>query len=228
MERKRGIIVALVGEARSLLPTKAATQTPIPLDAETWLYVSGMGVQNASQASQALISLGCQHLISWGCCAGLTETVNPGDIIHPQVITDGQDEITLQSLSFDGHQFNGITVYTDPMVHSDAFLNTKEDKRNLHGISGAIAADMESYIIARSAKQANIACSVVRSVSDGCDSRLPPELRHHVNDFGEPRLLGIMGMLLRKPSTLSSLLALGRGFNQAIASLQQCHKHMIE
>ena len=83
-----GLIVALYREARSIYPDAWITSEPIPIGSNHLLMLYGIGQERAKLASKTLIEAGCEHLISWGCCAGLVPNLVCGDIIIPNSISD--------------------------------------------------------------------------------------------------------------------------------------------
>ena len=220
MGNQCGIIVALTGEARTLVRSSFVKQSPIFYNARHQVYVSGMGAEQAKAAAETLIARGCDHLISWGCCAGIHTDMNSGDVVMPAYMVHQQQRIECQPLSYPPDTLKQLRVQHKPMTHTEQFLNTPQQKQSLYKRSEAIAADMESFIILKTAQQHGKHCSVIRAVSDTVDTTLPENLHRHINAYGEPNIFGFMQMIIQQPIALKQLLTLSKGFQQATHALK--------
>ena len=181
--------------------------------------VSGIGFKRAEAAAEALIEAGCHHLISWGSCVALNNSLQTGDVIMAEsmLLPSGRINLsTLESITSSKHSF---PLVLGNMTNAETILDTQQKKQALHAASGAIAADMESSAIALLAKKHDIPCTVIRAVSDTLDMSLPLRILEQVDPYGDVHLPGLTFALLKKPSDLFALIKLGRGFNKAMRNL---------
>src|SRR5262249_7926906 len=88
---------------------------------------------------------------------------------------------------------------------ADSPIACSSDKIRLHALTGAMAVDMESHIVAKVAALNNVPFVVCRTVIDALDRDLPPapviELRHD----GPPHLLAISRSVARHPTQIPAL-----------------------
>lgn len=230
MNQQLGIIVALTREARSIRTSDLVSGKPIQLSSNHYLYISGMGKDCARYASERLIEIGCTHLISWGCCAALHRDLKPGDVIIPDTITSVADSLSLRGLNPETQQVleqNESRIINGLYSDCKHLLVTREDKSELYNSTKAVAADMESYAIAKTASQIGISCTIIRAVSDEVDMTIPQTITCHIDQYGETVLPDFALALLKNPLQLYSLIKLGRGFNRAMKSLQKISNAMF-
>ena len=81
-----GIVVAVTGEARSLVKQSVANGDLIRLPDGAMLTVSGIGPKRATVASRALLENGAAALLSWGSAGGLSPDLFPGSLILPKAV----------------------------------------------------------------------------------------------------------------------------------------------
>ena len=96
------------------------------------------------------------------------------------------------------------------VVESEAVIASPEAKRALAERSGADIVDMESRAFAACAAEARLPWAIVRGVSDGAESTLPPEFAGFIDDRGETRLSRVLAAVARRPALLGEFVAIGR------------------
>lgn len=217
-----GIIVALAAETRSLAPLRRkGAQT-------AWggytVLLGGAGPANARAAAANLIGQGAEALLSWGCCAALTPEIQPGHVIVPQAVVGDTGPCTLH-VDWQQHLYtklaSRLAVNPGPLAQSDTIIANAADKVALAARTGAVAVDMESAAVAAVAREHGLPCAVLRAVADPADQTLPAIVLNHTDADGVTHIPGLLGALLRAPGQLPDLLALGRQFAAALASLDQ-------
>ena len=105
------------------------------------------------------------------------------------------------------------------VAEADSVLESADDKRLLHTLSGALIADMESAAIAEICQGAGCSLLVVRAVSDGVATRIPDCALAAVDANGDVKAARCLRSLLLAPGDLLALLRLARGFRAACAAL---------
>jgi adenosylhomocysteine nucleosidase len=218
-----GILVALPDEGRTLLRQRLRFESLHGLPGGHWLAVSGAGPDAAHQHAELLIQKGVSGIVSWGCAAALHPDLNPGQLLLPHTIqgSDGKRHTVAQSwhqavqrqLTPDHHPI------TEILVESRTVVAKGEDKRALHQDTGAHAVDMESAAVARIAEAMGLPFLVIRSVADPASLDFPPTLLAALNPRGDVKMSRLLGGLALKPKAIPELMALGRHFNQAMATL---------
>jgi adenosylhomocysteine nucleosidase len=105
----------------------------------------------------------------------------------------------------------------------DQPLTSVCEKRALHAHSGAVAADMESHIVARLATQHGLPFAVLRVIADPAEQEIPPAALAGMASDGGIDVLGVLGSLVKDPSQLPGLLRLAADTRGAMAELLRCH-----
>lgn len=187
------------------------------------LVRSGVGRERARRAAEHLLHAGSRALLSWGTAGALGAEQRAGDLILPEEV-----------LARDGRRF-GIdgawrervyasvapraACYGGTLAEAEGVLRNADDKRLLHTLTGARAADMESAAVAEVCAAAHVPLLVVRGISDSAKARLPDCALAAVNADGDVSALACLGNLLSAPGDLPALLTLGLGFRAACRSL---------
>ena len=227
-----GILVALPDEGRTLIRRRLRFESLSPLPGGHWLAVSGAGPESARRHAEALLDLGVKALISWGCAAALHDRIHPGQLLLPQEILgeDGQrhavdplwHQTVCETLRVSHAPHTGL------LVESSSVVATAIDKRALHQRSGAIAVDMESAALARTARSRSKPFLVIRSVADAASLDFPPVLLKALNPRGDARMGALLGGLALRPQEIPELMALGKSFKTAMNTLASARDQLGE
>ncbi len=218
-----GFVIALPPECRSLTRQKAKRLDTVELEDRCLIRVSGAGPANAAAAADDLIARGARRLVSWGCAGALAAHLVPGDLILPAAAigSDGaavhfcpqwRDQLT-QRLA------GRVSVHAGPLAESKVIVDASAAKRELHHRTGAVAVDMESLAVMRTAARQQVPCIAVRAIADDQSTALPTAVLRALNEHGEVRLGALLLALAQRPSELFALLHLNRCFTAALQSL---------
>ena len=101
-------------------------------------------------------------------------------------------------------------IYADGRLIADP-----AEKSALYQQTGAMAADMESHLVAGAAARLGVPFAVLRCISDEADSALPPAIAVAMKPDGGLALGAIIKSILRKPLQMPDLLTALAGFNRA-------------
>ena len=204
-----GVVVGLATEARLL--RRLGTLGPAVLR----VAVSGATATGAARASALLAAGGATHLLSFGLAAGLDPALEAGQLLLPAEVLAGcrrhRTDPALRAWLGDG--------LGGPLLHSDRLVAAPADKAALRTASGCIALDMESGAVARAAEAAGLPFAVLRAVCDGAARTLPPAACIALRPGGRLDGRAILASMLRRPTQLPGLLALGRDAGRAKAAL---------
>jgi hopanoid-associated phosphorylase len=224
-----GIVVALPDEINSLTEQKISKGDCVFLNEQILLAFSGTGPENAKNASQLLIKKGAKRLISWGCAAALKANLKPGDLVLPQILhCENKQQLSLTSpwFQYTLEQLSSLNPSTGSLAESSVIVAKSSDKKTLHKQTRAIALDMESIAIARTAIKNNLPVLVIRCIADPLTMNLPDAVSYALNKQGDVVLAKLLWFLLTHPTELPSLVKLGLHFNAAKNKLKLVAEHL--
>jgi len=216
-----GIIVALPDETSSLTSKKISKGECVFINDTTLVACSGAGPKNATKASQLLINKGAKRLISWGCAAALKANLHPGDLVLPQtLITEEQRQFSNLHLSTPWLEYtlthlSPLNPFTGALAESSFIVAESADKKLIHKQTRAIALDMESIAVAKTAMQHKLPVLVIRCIADPVSMNLPKAVSYALNEQGDVVLAKLLWFLLTHPSELPGLIKLAQHFNAA-------------
>ena len=98
-------------------------------------------------------------------------------------------------------------------------IATEDDKRRAWRDTGALAVDLESAIVARTAEAVGIPFLVLRTVADPSTRELPPAALIPLAEDGTPALARVFAEVLRRPRQIAALFGLARETRQALIAL---------
>lgn len=227
--RVAGIVVALPEELATLTRQKLKQGECIRFG-NHWLAYAGAGFDNASNASRLLLDQGANYLVSWGCAAGLSEDVQPGDLVlASEVLTDSQrfaaDPAWKSAL--ERSLPTGVSLHSGNLYSTNKLVSQSRDKQRIHGQTQAIALDMESAAVAETASRADAAFAVVRCIADPAGMDLPGAISHALTPQGQVRIGKLLRYLLTHPWEISALLRLARHFKAAQNTLLTVSKTLF-
>ncbi len=226
-----GIIIPLPAECQSLYRHRVKIGATFLLRPSIAVKISGMGPQRAVAAAQALKKEGVNAILNWGCAAALVENLMPGQLLLPKILITQEGN----TVKVDEHWrtriqkilAGAVTFHSASLAASDEILATPTAKRELYAATGAAAADMESAALARWAEAKKIPFVALRAVADHSESRIPDAVLAATDDTGGIALPRLLHHLLRHPTQIFALLALGRQFSAARTSLTAAGKLLL-
>jgi hopanoid-associated phosphorylase len=184
-----GTVIVVVG---------LAFEARIAAGAGRQVICAGIGRDLAGAITRA-ITPKSRGLISFGVCGGLAPELRPGSCIvasgvrthKGQVATDRDwSQRLLQALP---HAIHG------ELLGVPAPLAEPESKRTLYAETGAIAADMESHVVANAAAAHNLPFAVIRVVTDPSARPIPPAALAAMRSDGTIDIWSMLRALARTP-----------------------------
>ena len=79
--KKLGIIAALPAEAKCFQINELSFETPIEIEKNVFLYISGIGYESSLNATKKMVKLNVDGLISWGIAGAISNSINSGDMV---------------------------------------------------------------------------------------------------------------------------------------------------
>lgn len=195
---------------------------------EVWLVKTGIGLNHAHAAAQAVVEAGEVDLfVSTGCAGALADGLHPGDL---NVATSVVSMMTASPLPTDPihsadllgvAQRAGVQARRGPVLCSPAVLATLSEKQAAAQRYGAVAVEMEGHPLAVCAANAGIPFVSARVILDDAQTELRHAGRFVDPQSGRIRPLALAAYLARQPSVVTDLLALQRMMRAAQRSLAQ-------
>lgn len=220
-----GIVVALPEELGTLTEKQIEKGHCVFIAKQLLVVYAGTGCQNAQAAAESLLAKGATHLISWGCAAGLSHILRPGDLVLADTVMDTND--VKIAIDPDWHGHSKQVLSKSHVVHAGCLLTTahivapSKDKKQLHLKTGAIALDMESAAIAKVAQQHSVPFLAIRVIADSVNTSLPRAINNALNDQGDIVLNKLLLSIAKNPMEIPRLITLGLNFRAAKITLKQ-------
>lgn len=209
------------------------------------LAKSGMGAQRAFAATRRLIEqTHPDRLIIAGFCAGLTLSVQPGDLVVPTTLATlggyRGSEMLKPVIAFGTAPGGllrpplpnsellclsrrmeppGCDIHFGALLTVPAILAKASQKREIAHGSSALAADMESRGAVAAANAAGVPWLVVRAVTDGMDDDLPFEFERFVDETGEVKRGRLAMHVAMRPWLAPAMIRLGARSARAATNL---------
>lgn len=188
-----------------------------------FLCLSGMEPSVAkARVSKFLDDYSPDVMISCGLAGALRSHLNVGDVIvqspHPELVAIAEDALKSANVAY----------HVGPLVTVPKPVLSPVDRRELAARTDAIAADMESQIIAEFCRSRNIPCLALKGISDEIDDDLTPILggfevvhipRIALRVLTHPGTWGLAARLAR--SSHRSATHLGRGVYEVISRIPE-------
>jgi adenosylhomocysteine nucleosidase len=176
------------------------------------------------QRTAELVELAAKRarfLISFGVAGGLAPHLRSGQVILSAEVI-GNDRRWYPGQRFHrrvGELARRIGALEGPVLGSSDILSTEEDKTRAWRDTGALAVDLESAIVARTAEAAGLPFLVLRTIADPATRELPPAALIPLWKNGTPALHRVFSEVLRRPWQIRALFGLARETHQALTAL---------
>ncbi|MBA2125481.1 phosphorylase [Hyphomicrobium methylovorum] len=212
----RGYVIAATG---------LAAEARLAASAENVVAVaSGANETRLADLIEQALSDGARGIISFGIAGGLDPALPSGAVVIGTSVYAGARHVPadaawtaqLRRSLPDAHagQVAGCsTVIADPATKAEVFRAT-----------GAIAADMESHVVARIAEERELPFAVLRVIADAANQGLPPAAINGLKPDGQPDTFGVLKSLAADPAQLVALIRTGLAARRAMSGLLRCHR----
>jgi adenosylhomocysteine nucleosidase len=220
---KLGIIAALPAEAECLYNKKLNITSPIEIQKDIFLCLSGIGYESARHAANELLRFNIDGLISWGVAGAIDPSLNSGDlivantIISPDIMYSTSNEWKNKLSEYIQNKY-GKVINAD-IASSREICASTSDKENLLHRTNALAVDMESAAIAETAKNNNLDFLAIRTIADQAHSSIPEAVLKHTDNLGNPKLLKFVLSCILKPGQIRDIIILAKNYNSALKNL---------
>lgn len=226
-----GIIIPLLQEASVFKQKKTATKVLVKISDNILLFVSGIGVNNATNAVEQLAPK-VTHLISWGTAAGLSRDLEPGGLLLPDLVLDKNGTEYTTDPIFKNQILkllpSKLTYESGLLCESTGILKDAKEKETFGKKFNAVGCDMESATIAKLAKQRGISFNAIRVISDDYKTSIPKSVFSSINEDGDFSIGQFFLQLIQKPKDLIQIIRLRKNFSQAKKTMMVLKKALLK
>ena len=174
---------------------------------------------DASNLLKLALEAGCRSIISFGVAGGLAPDLVPGDCIVASAIMDYPATRPTDALW--SHKLAEMIpgARLGPIVGVNSVVAHPRDKHRLYALTGAVAVDMESHLVARFAASHSLAFAAVRVIVDPAHRAVPPAALLAMSPGDSADLSSVVREVLARPSQLSLMMRLAADALAARAAL---------
>ena len=191
----RRIIIAVVGMA---FEARIAAGPSV-------LVISRDSRHELAPVAESAARSGYRGIISFGVAGGLDSRLRTGDWVVASAIVQSQSaRSTNATWSKNLIDAVGGARYA-PIVGVDAPVADPEQKRELHRTTGAVAADMESHVVAKLAAAHGLAFVALRVIVDPVERAIPRAALAGMGAGARADGAAVLRDLLARPAQLPSL-----------------------
>jgi adenosylhomocysteine nucleosidase len=180
--------------------------------------ITGMGVENASRVSGAVMKSPHQFCISAGFAGALSDRFAVGDILVAdavQLLGKPKQLQCSRNLVYAARDDGAKQVKL--FLTSDHVVRTVEEKTQLAPFAGAV--EMESFAIASEAQTHRLPMVAIRVISDTTERDMPIRVDTMVDEEGRLCIGGVVRQVVAHPLQLPALIRLGRESRTAAEAL---------
>jgi hopanoid-associated phosphorylase len=215
----------VAGPAFVIAATGLAAEARIARRCDGVMAIAGGGDEARLAALlEKAISERTRGIISFGICGGLRPDLKPGTCIVGTAVL------------FDGSPYKADAAWTKKIAAclpqaelglvtgSRTVVADPREKRALQEATGAIAADMESHVVAQIAEKHGLPFAILRAVADPAHQKLPAAAIHGMKPDGSTDVRGVLKSLSSEPGQMTELMRVAANAWRARASLLRCHR----
>jgi adenosylhomocysteine nucleosidase len=167
------------------------------------------------------IAEGARGLISFGIAGGLAPQLRSGTLIAAQAVI----AIDGTRLATDPAWTRAVSARTGAVsgdiFGGEAIVATAAEKAALHARTGALAVDLESLVVARAARRAELPWIVLRAIADPSFRDLPQAALIPLSPEGTPFLSRVLLSALLQPYQIAGLIRTARETQLALRALRR-------
>jgi adenosylhomocysteine nucleosidase len=172
------------------------------------LVICRGGSRETAELVRIARGAGCRSIISFGVAGALAPDLVPGDCVVASAIVDHPTLRPTDPLWSRKLMEMIPDARHGPILGVNAVVSNPTDKRRLRALTGGVAVDMESHLVARLAASHGLAFTAVRVVIDPADRAVPPAALLAMAPGGSTDISSMLRDVFARPSQLSPLLRL--------------------
>jgi nucleoside phosphorylase len=181
----------------------------------------GAGDRDRTAALVANAAVETDCLVSFGIAGGLEPELEAGTVIvSGEVVSERHhwavESLYMRRLSDFAHSIGAIQ---GPVLGATSVLATRTEKKHAWVATRALAVDLESEIVARTATTLGIPFIVLRTIADTARRDLPPASLIPLGPDGQPQVFRVLAAVLRRPFQIAGLIGLAQETRMALSAL---------
>ncbi|HEX4195721.1 MAG TPA: hypothetical protein VHY80_21605 [Stellaceae bacterium] len=183
----------------------------------------GIAAQTMAIAER-LLREGAEALISFGIAGALAPTFTPGALLVPRAVMDERGtryavDSEWRTDVTETLRHAGFSVEARELLGASEAVALPARKAELHRVTGAVAVDLESHLVAAVAARAGKPFLVLRAVSDSATQMLPDAAIHGLAPSGKPAFGRVLLSVARDPRQIPALIRLAGDTRRALDAL---------
>jgi hopanoid-associated phosphorylase len=184
----------------------------------------GIAVQTFA-AAESYLAQGVHTLLSFGIAGALAPHLLPGTLLLPRAVVEEGGTRRMVDAGWrarlaDALAAAGLHAEPGDLLGADEAAASRARKAALFAATGAVAIDLESHIVARSAAHAGGSFIVLRAVADPAERDLPRAALEGLDPTGMPAIGRVFHSVLRHPGQILPLIRLAGDTRRALLALR--------
>jgi adenosylhomocysteine nucleosidase len=193
------------GDERPVLTVVGMTREAKILDGGA-VIIGGGDAESLAARLEEELRQGVAGVISFGLCGALDPALKVGTLVIGETVGDAEGVFEA-----DAEWAARLAAALPDAVHgrfarAEHPVATAAEKAALRAQTGAIAVDLESYVVARLARWFGTPFAVVRAVSDAADRALPDAAKVGLGADGRPAIGAVLASLRSNPWQIGALI----------------------
>jgi uridine phosphorylase len=183
--------------------------------------VIGAGDRDRTEALVVTAAAHTNCLVSFGIAGGLAPELKAGTVVvSGEVVSERHRWAIEPSARRQVSQFaRSIGAVEGLILGASSILATQIEKKRAWAATRALAVDLESEIVARTATALGIPFIVLRSIADTARRDLPPASLVPLTANGNPDVVKVFSAVLRRPFQVGGMIGLARETAIALSAL---------
>ena len=179
------------------------------------------GDRDRSAALVAATAAKTECLVSFGIAGGLAPQLRAGTVIvSSEVVSERCRWVVEPQYRRQVSEFaRSIGAVEGPVLGANSILATQMEKTRAWIATRALAVDLESEIVARTATALGIPFIVLRTIADTARRDLPPASLIPLGPDGKPHVFRVLAAVLRRPFQVPGLIGLAQETRMALSAL---------
>lgn len=185
---------------------------------------AGGNADRTTAEIERLVAAGASGFVSFGICGGLDPALASGTMLLPAAArSETGERYAVDQAWHDALMATlraaGLSVSTGDILGAAAIVHTPARKAALFRESGTVAVDLESHLVARAARAAEIPFVIVRAVADPAGRGLPAAALVGLDAEGRVALGAVLSSIARRPGQIPALLQVALDTRRALGAL---------